>query len=227
MIKKADRDAILAMLEDPMVRYKEILVRLVNALPCEAGTEVPVEEERSSYPDIEPIPRAPSVTLTKEQAEQLRHNSGHLASAEPDFAAMAEEIWHKRWAHGPADNGKESFMVACVDVLRANAHRFDTPAPAVVRDEAWWWRQAELLLKRLDDWRHTTDPKLTSRAFMADLLRSTFAAELAFDVETFIKKFATWMAVRHGWSVTSANTLAVCDVLRAVAREMGLGKGGA
>jgi hypothetical protein len=200
MIKKADRDTILAMLEDPMVRYKEILVRLVSALPCEAGTEVPAEVEKPVGPNY---PAHEERAWNEAWEKKCRRERG--VAPEPDFAAMAEEIWRKRWAHGPADNGKASFVVACVDVLRANAHRFAAPAPAVVRDEAWWMS----VVRRVEDagtWESG-----------ADILRSTFAAESAFDVEAFAKRCREQMG----------NYPTITELIRAVAREMGLGKGGA
>jgi hypothetical protein len=202
MIKKADRDAILAMLEDPMVRYKETLVQLVNALPCEAGTEVPAEVEKPVGPNY---PAHEERAWNEAWEKKCRRERG--VAPEPDFAAMAEEIWRKRWAHGPADNGKASFVVACVDVLRANAHRFAAPAPAVVRDEAWW---TETMLKL---WASIGDG---IDAFER-VLRARFAAAPAFDVEALIDKCSRRWSTAASWP----------DLIRAVAREMGLGKGGA
>jgi hypothetical protein len=273
MIKKADRDAILAMLEDPMVRYKETLVRLVNALPCEAVTEVPVEEEKPVGPNY---PAHEERAWNEAWEKKCRRERG--VAPEPDFAAMAEEIWRKRWAHGPADNGKASFVVACVDVLRANAHRFAAPAPAVVRDEAWWtetmlklWPSigdgvdafervlrarfaaapAPAVVREYSDldaakmqigtalvnaqacrelWNNKQDHSLTFREGLnavvsacvhatenIDRLIRTFAAESAFDVEALIDKCSRRWSTAASWP----------DLIRAVAREMGLGKGGA
>jgi hypothetical protein len=87
MIKKADRDAILAMLEDPMVRYKEILVRLVNALPCEAGTEVPVEEEKPTGPNY---PAHEERAWNEAWEKKCLRERG--VSPAPDFAAMGAEL---------------------------------------------------------------------------------------------------------------------------------------
>jgi hypothetical protein len=284
MIKKADRDAILAMLEDPMVRYKEPLVQLVNALPCEAGTEVPVEEERSSYPDIEPIPRAPSVTLTKEQAEQLRHNSGHLASAEPDFPAMARRYVD---LFGPDMATPMQPMLHIDRNILANslagflrAH-WPKPAPAVPRDEAWWTETMLKLWASIGDgvdafervlrarfaaapapavvqdypdieaakmqigtalvnaqacrelWDNKQDHSLTFREGLnavvsacvhatdnLDRLKRTFAAAPAFDVEAMARRISDRArnSEARSW---------VRDTVIDVAREMGLGKGGA
>jgi hypothetical protein len=218
-IRKSDRDAILAKLKGPScyTRVRDALRLLVNALPvegerasgtsggdlgpCTTETTAPLRSSsRADGPESAALIEGKCPPDNRCLACERRgsHLEPAAASAEPDFAAMGRELADGWQCH-------EWLGLYAERWLRANAHRFAAPAPAVVRDEAWWLS----VVRRVEDagtWESG-----------ADILRSTFAAESAFDVEALIDKCSRRWSTAASWP----------DLIRAVAREMGLGKGGA
>jgi hypothetical protein len=226
MIKKADRDAILELAQRSRVNYGDALllgdalIKLVNTLPVE---EENLTKPRGDAPQdgtasgMHETPASPGAALIEGKCQPdnrclaCERRGSHLepapASAELDFAAMAGKFTDdlsRAMAKTP-DLVMQPFVE---NWLRANAHRFAAPAPAVVRDEAWW---TETMLKL---WASIGDGV---DAFER-VLRARFAAAPAFDVETLISRAETiWRDRSMSWR----------DAVRAVARDMGLGKGGA
>jgi hypothetical protein len=206
---RSERDALLAKLADgettPFNRKQsDFITALVKALSVEEERVIDLGREPRSPSDVFRNP--PSFAAVDRKLDAVDSAQGR--APEPDFAAMA----HEQYSWSASLDNAGSMLEGMGHWLRANAHRFaaPAPAPAVVRDEAWWLAKAESLREhiRLENW--------LSIGGMAGWLRSTFAAAPAFDVEALaIKAETMWM------DPTSPLTIREC--IRVVAREMGLG----
>jgi hypothetical protein len=208
---RSERDALVADARaTPLAMVGHVGTR--QALSCLAGVlarvaeALPVEEEK------------PQPTEACEEAcEQAAALGEPCEHAEPDFAAMAEELCQlvtlSSWIPNAAP--------IAATWLRANAHRFTAPAPAVVRDEAWHKVLAVIQEHLGVHWAAVIQLELVG------LLRSTFAAAPAFDVKVMADAITDKLYGHHRYDELHIQALSLRNVVLAVAREMGLGKGGA
>lgn len=188
----AERDALLAKLKearssrtigDGLNGLIDAFALLVKALP--------VEDSFSS--------------------EELAAISADDSAPQPDFAAMAKELFAVCVAAADADDGSSSRKAA----ERWLAANWPKPPPASVERDKTWWTDITTSVVNLA---HAQESD-RYRWVMAKL-RETFAAPVAFDVEAFIASVKRDLGNSTHWAADSIRM--VGETMRAVAKQMGV-----
>ena len=139
-------------------------------------------------------------------------------SPAPDFAGMAHQLADVIWNNTTNESEQRTIDSLCESWLKSN---WPKPAPAVVRDDAWWHRVVRMLGAAVNtEWSNGLERKLV------DLLRATFgqdpALPPALDVEE-IRRSERRLAYEHAAEVV-AHTFPTSDAvgrLRNLAEDYG------